>query len=177
MNTKFIWIRVIQIYRCNIKKIKLFDIFDKDIYNWMTPINVYQHWSVKNRLINFSLNLLYKKGMVWKVLLFFRFFFDWLALLTVAIGTTVSWRMDRACGLPIVGYVTRGNLCSGEQYVALTYCTSATSTSWCCHATHRYRNSRYSAICILWKGEFPRIRATESRTFLSSLYPRNSETK
>lgn len=55
-----------------------------------------------------------------------------------------AWRYHegrrRACGLAIVGRVTRGNFCSGEQYVALTYCARTTSTSRCCHATRRYRN-------------------------------------
>lgn len=105
-----------------------------------------------------------------KVLLFFLIFPDWL---TSYIDNRYRHdgiiRNDRACGLPIVKRVTRGNFCSGEQYVALTYCASATSASWCCHATRRYRNSRCFAICILWKGEFQRIRAAESRTFLSSL--------
>jgi len=27
-------LKVIHLYKCNIKKIKLFDIFDKEIYNW-----------------------------------------------------------------------------------------------------------------------------------------------
>jgi len=36
MNNKYILIVIIQICKCNINKIEL---FDKKIYNWMDPIN------------------------------------------------------------------------------------------------------------------------------------------
>lgn len=58
----------------------------------------------------------------------------------LTIGSTISWRMvERVDFLPHC-WVTRGNFCSGEQYVALTYCARTTSTSWCCDATSRYRS-------------------------------------
>lgn len=107
-----------------------------------------------------------------KALLFFLIFPDWLAsYIDSRYRHDGIMKNDGACRLPIVERITRGNFCSGEQYVALTYCASATSASWCCHATRLYRNSQCFAICILWKGEFQRIR--ESRTFLSSLSARS----
>lgn len=127
----------------------------------MTSINVRQLWSVKNMLINFSLNLLYKKRAIYYFMInqsstFLQIFLDWLVSY---IGSRYKhdsiMKNDRTCGLPIVGYVTRGNFCSSEQYVALTYCTSATSTSWCCHATSPV--SQFATLCNLHlvKRRFP----------------------
>jgi len=51
----------------------------------------------------------------------------------IVIDSMISWRTIERAGFPLSNRVTRGNFCSGEQYVALTYC--AGTTSRCCHAT------------------------------------------
>lgn len=102
-------------------------------------------------------------GCIRDSLISFRFFpIEWHRQSTAA-DSTISWRTAarRPCGPAIVGRVTRGNFCSGEQYVALTYCARATSTSSDAvmrHAGIAISMPRRGDLHSLWKGELrPRV--------------------